>query len=391
MTLVNTDPECCWLTSFVESLLSQLWYSCSMCSMCRRVKLQFKSSWLQTGCESLPVAVPNWFLIDHGFRHCPSIEAAALSGLAHLVNYIISDTTVANLYATEYYGQEGPAGFSKATVPPSIVMAWGEDHELDAMRNVLDKHPQDYILSCSSDTIDPVHACRKYWGEELKEQIADRFDLKGARTGKERLGMFYVRLDKPDPEMISDVAKVLLEQYKESSFLSKTGHYILPPFIRLILCGGADHQSIPKILRKLKEENIGTINIRFATGRSFHDSVKPATFNFNFKSSEVVVNGEPRGLGAKPGKLTLEKVDHSGHGHGYKSDGEGGAGGSLHFSNDGKFVTVAEGKGDPARDLLVDIFENGQLLKEFSFGEIRARAELPNGHWCLNPPAYYQS
>lgn len=73
-----------------------------------------------------------------------------------------SGTTVANLF--EYYGQEGPAGFSKATVSPSMVMAWGEEHQLDAMQNVLDKHPQDNIMSCSSDTIDPENACRKYWG-----------------------------------------------------------------------------------------------------------------------------------------------------------------------------------------------------------------------------------
>ena len=30
-----------------------------------------------------------------------------------------------------------------------------------------------------------------------------------------------------------------------------------------------------------------------------------------------------------------------------------------------------------AQDLLVTVFENGELLKEYTFDEIRARAELP--------------
>ncbi|XP_031567073.1 nicotinamide phosphoribosyltransferase-like [Actinia tenebrosa] len=50
---------------------------------------------------------------------------------------------------------------------------------------------------------------------------------------------------------------------------------------------------------------------------------------------------------------------------------------SLEKDAEGHYITVEEGKGDAKKDLLVTVFENGRLLKEYSFEEIRQCAELP--------------
>lgn len=53
--------------------------------------------------------------------------------------------------------------------------------------------------------------------------------------------------------------------------------------------------------------------------------------------------------------------------------------GYLHFTPDGKYVTVASGRGDPEKDLLVDVFADGEVLKDYKIGDIRKRADVPNG------------
>lgn len=60
-------------------------------------------------------------------------------------------------------------------------------------------------------------------------------------------------------------------------------------------------------------------------------------------------------------------------------NGVPGGEGFLHYSADGKYVTVASGQGDPSKDLLVEVFRDGVLLKDWSLQEVRLRADIPNG------------
>lgn len=48
---------------------------------------------------------------------------------------------------------------------------------------------------------------------------------------------------------------------------------------------------------------------------------------------------------------------------------------TLERQGDG-FVTVEEGKGDPTKDLLDVVYENGKLLKYYTFDDVRKRAEI---------------
>ena len=51
----------------------------------------------------------------------------------------------------------------------------------------------------------------------------------------------------------------------------------------------------------------------------------------------------------------------------------------MHYSSDSKYVTVASGKGDASKDIMVDVFKDGQLLVDYTLEEIRARADIKNG------------
>ena len=50
---------------------------------------------------------------------------------------------------------------------------------------------------------------------------------------------------------------------------------------------------------------------------------------------------------------------------------------SLEYGADGKLTTITEGKGDPAKDILIEVFRNGYLLVDQKCDEIRARAAIP--------------
>jgi hypothetical protein len=52
--------------------------------------------------------------------------------------------------------------------------------------------------------------------------------------------------------------------------------------------------------------------------------------------------------------------------------------GRLTLERDGKgnIVTVTEGKGDPKKDMLVEVFRNGVTTKEWTFAEVRELAKI---------------
>jgi len=60
-------------------------------------------------------------------------------------------------------------------------------------------------------------------------------------------------------------------------------------------------------------------------------------------------------------------------------DGIQGGTGFLHYTPDGKMVTIASGKGDLSKDILVEVFKDGKLLKDWTLDEIRKRCDVPNG------------
>jgi len=50
---------------------------------------------------------------------------------------------------------------------------------------------------------------------------------------------------------------------------------------------------------------------------------------------------------------------------------------SLEVDEEGRYVTVEEGRGNADKDLLQTVFEDGVLVKEYTFAEVRENAEIP--------------
>jgi len=89
--IINTDPAVPWLTSFMETaLLRAVWYPTTVATLSWTVK-QIIRTYLEKTCENPEAELP-FKLHDFGARGVSSAESAALGGIAHMVNFLGSDT-----------------------------------------------------------------------------------------------------------------------------------------------------------------------------------------------------------------------------------------------------------------------------------------------------------
>jgi len=389
-TMVNTDPRCFWLTNFLETLLVQVWYPMTVCSNSRYQKLSIHEALEATGNDFWAIPGGSVFkLHDFGFRGVSSVESAALGGAAHLVNFLGTDTVAALLCTKRYYHSKQAAGNSIPASEHSTITSWGVEGEVDAMKNMLEKYPTG-IVACVSDSFDVFKACRDYWGSSLKDLI------KGRISG-DSWGRLVVRPDSGDPtETCVQILSILCEQFKEDVTVTATGHKLLPAYIRVIQGDGVDYESIPKILGTLKDAGYAAENMVFGSGGALLQKLNRDTFKCAFKCSEITVNGVARvvfkdpitdkGKASKKGRLTVQRAAETAKNSEedvYKprqdENGTPGGEGFLHYTANGHYVTVASGRGDPEKDLLVEVFRDGVLLKDWTLEEIRRRADIPNG------------
>ena len=108
-------------------------------------------------------------LHDFGFRGSASVEAAALGGAAHLVNFDGTDNIPAMRLLVEHYGAKNP-GASVPAAEHSTITPWGQEREAEAYRHILERYPEGTV-SVVSDSWDIVNACRNVWGGKLGDEI----------------------------------------------------------------------------------------------------------------------------------------------------------------------------------------------------------------------------
>merc|ERR1712007_267761 len=134
---------------------------------------------------------------------------------------------------------------------------------------------------------------------------------------------------------------------------------------------GVNYERIPEILQVLADNKIAAENVAFGSGGALLQRLDRDTFKCAFKCSEIIVNGEcspvfkdpitDPGKASKKGRLTLQKASETPQDDAslYKSSTESGVPGGVGFLHKyGDYITVAEGKGDPEKDLLVEVFNN---------------------------------
>ena len=344
-TCENTDPNCFWLTNFLETLLVQVWYPCTVATNSRAQKLLI-SDWLtKTGCDDSSL---EFKLVDFGFRGVSSVETAAIGGLAHLVNFKATDTIAALACGKQFYGC-AMAGFSIPASEHSTITSWGKEGELAAYRNMLTQYPTGAV-ACVSDSWDIFNAAGQLWGRDLRDLILARQD-----------GRLIIRPDSGDPPTV--VVKVLEllggtgGGFESHVTLTPTGHRLLPPQVRVLQGDAIDLEMIGRIYEAMDKANWAAENVGFGSGGALLQKLNRDTLKFAMKCSAVVIDGvetevyknpvtDP-GKRSKRGRLMLVRER-------------------------GEWRTVKAGESS-APDELVNVFRDGKLLSECTLDQVRAR------------------
>ncbi len=344
VTIVNTDPECFWLTSYLETaLLRAIWYPTTVATISHYIKTIIKRELEDTGDVSgLPFK-----LHDFGARGVSSNESAMLGGMAHLVNFQGSDTVMGVVGAKRWYN-EPMAGFSIPAAEHSTITTWGKtrDGETAAYYNMIQKYSKPgSIYAVVSDSYDIYKACEEIWGGTLKDDVIAHG------------GTLVIRPDSGDPVAVTLRCIQILDE-KFGHTVNAKGFKVLN-HVRLIQGDGVNPSSIEAILMNFKAHGYSADNIAFGMGGALLQHMNRDTQEFAMKASAIRVNGEWRDVSKSPIGQASKK------------------------SKGGRFtVTWERGEWatlplDPTIDnMLSPVFENGKLLRDTSFAQVRYNSTL---------------
>ncbi len=340
----NTDDNCAWLTSYIETaLLRAVWYPTTVASVSYACK-QVIARYLAKTADNMDGL--GFKLHDFGARGASSEETAALGGMAHLVNFMGTDTLSAIVAARRYY-QETMAGFSIPAAEHSTITSWGRDGEQAAYANMLKQFSgQGKLVAVVSDSYDLWNAIDNLWGTELREAIIN--------SG----GTLVIRPDSGDPvQIVSTTIEKLMAKFGFRT--NSKGFKVLPDCVRVIQGDGICVASIEAILAEMTKRGLSADNIAFGMGGELLQKVNRDTQKFAMKASAVCINGDWRdvfkdpitdsGKRSKKGRLALIK------------------------NSEGLYQTIREQDLGQQQNQLRVVYRNGALLIDESLAEIRAR------------------
>lgn len=341
MTIENTDPECFWLTNYLETLLQQIWAPMTVATYSRNCKMLILKYLRKTGDPS-GIAFK---LHDFGYRGVSSNETAAILGAAHLVNFMGTDTFAAVELIDEYYENE-MAGFSIPASEHSTITSWGRQNELDACRNMLKQYPSG-LVACVSDSYNIYKCCEEIWGTALHDKIINRE------------GTLVVRPDSGDPPVV--VCKILDILGEKFGYTENEQKYkVLNPHVRVIQGDGINIQMLDNILYRMQKNGWSADNIAFGSGGALLQKHNRDTFKFAIKCCHAIVDDQEVDVYKTP---VDEPWKHSKKGR------------LALVNKKGVLETVSEKSCHPNDNLLKEVFYNGKLLINQTFDDIRKMAE----------------
>lgn len=350
ISLTTDDKRLAWLPSYLETaMLRGVWYPSTVATKSRKFKKMIANALLKS--SDIPVNDQIMFkLHDFGARGASSSETAMLGGMAHLVNFMGTDTAESLIAAMCYYNTENVVGYSIPASEHSTITSWGRAHEVDAFKNMIDQFSGDgKIYACVSDSYNIYDACSELWGKTLKDHIVNS------------KGTLVVRPDSGDPLTVPvKVLKLLAEAFGFT--VNSKGFKVLHPSIRVIQGDGINEESLPVILENVMDAGFSIDNIAFGMGGGLLQAWNRDTLKYAMKAS---ARKDSDGIWHDVYKDPID--DHG------KTSKKGRLG--LVLEN-GVYKTVSKEEADKTENVLRKIYVDGELLIQDKFETIRKRAVL---------------
>ncbi len=299
-TIKNTEAEFFWITNFLETILScVIWLPCTSATISLEYRRILNDYAMKTGgdMDFVPFQAH-----DFSFRGMAGLEAAMMSGAAHLLNFTGTDTIPAIDFLETYYNADAEAEFIGASVPATehSVMCMGtQTSELETFRRLIKQTYPKGIVSIVSDTWDFWKVITEYV-PALKEEIFDRD------------GKVVIRPDSGDPVKIicgdpdspigTPEHKGAVECLYEimGGTITSKGYKLLDEHIGLIYGDSITIERCKQICLQLEAKGFTSTNVVFGIGSYTYQYVTRDTFGFAMKATYGEVNGEGREIFKDP-------------------------------------------------------------------------------------------
>lgn len=276
-TVVNTDPNLGWLTSFIGSHITHLWNSCTIATQSYNLYRDILDIYQYYGDNIISVrSAVHCF----GFRGVSSLETAGSAGSAHLLSFSGTDTLPALKFIKTYYG---PCDIAKIafTVPAaehSVMTSLGQDGEGDVTDRILDMYPSG-IVSIVADSYDIYNFVDNIICTRLKDKIL------------ERDGVVVIRPDSGDPMTI--IPEILLKLEKGfGSYTNSMKLKLLNNKVRIMWGDGLDRKKIVNIISHLITLGWAPSNVMYGMGAGLLQNANRDTFKFAYKCSSQFRDGK---------------------------------------------------------------------------------------------------
>lgn len=350
LMVIENAPGFWWLTTWIETMaLRAVWYMTTVATNSFEMKCMINKYLKQSGDVSgLPFK-----LHDFGSRGVSSQETAMLGGLAHLFNFMGTDTAIAILAANKLFG--APLDQTAWSIPASEhsnITSWTRGNEALAYENMVKQFSKPgSIYAVVSDSYDIYNAVDKIWGEELRDLVVS--------SG----GTLVIRPDSGDPVVV--LSRLLPSLSKKFGYTINDKGYIVLNNVRLIWGDGINYDTIKSIYGICVDTmKFSADNLAFGMGGALLQIVNRDDQKFAMKASAALIDGEWIDVFkdpiTDPGKKSMK-------------------GRFSVVLRDGKYMTLPYDENLGDEDLLKVRYKNGEVFDSPDFAAIRARAQS-----CLN-------
>ncbi len=386
LTFINTHPEFFWLTNYFETLISAtLWLPMTSATSARLYKKELKRHAEVTGFE------PSDFSIhDFSMRGMAGLEAAIMSGMAHLTSFTGSETIPALSALEEYYNCDAEKELIAGTIPAtehSVMCAGGDTTELDTFRRLITEVYPNGFVSIVSDTWDFWKVMSEYT-VSLKEEIlardgrvvfrpdsGDPVDIICGYNPSNKNGIWF---DPPLPkngvphkdqkyygrngqevskEEIKGAYELLWDIF--GGTINEKGYKVLNPKVGIIYGDSITLERQKEIYKRLEAKGFCASNLVLGVGSFTYQYKSRDSLGFAMKATWCQINGQEVEIFKQPKTDDGTKNSLKGLISVFYDD-------YMHLTAYDQVDKATEERGE-----LVTVFEDGKLVKEYSLAEIR--------------------
>jgi len=351
---ITAEGEFAYLATFLETLLTMVWYPSTVATLSRRAKDVIEAAFRKSVSDDVFFLLPSR-LHDFGFRGCCTAEQSVVGGCAHLLNFEGSDTMSACYYAQFVLNGGKPVASSIPATEHSVMTSW--KNEQLAIENMIEKYGSG-LFACVMDSYDYMRALT-----EILPAVAEKKVEKG--------GYMVLRPDSGDP--VDCVLKALEAADKVfGSDVNDKGFKVIKG-CGVIQGDGVNIAKITNILDAALAAGYSAQNIAFGMGGGLLQKLNRDTMSFATKLNYIrYADGEERAIMKAPktdtGKYSLPGI-------------------LSVFRVDGVPTVFPAGQGPAgAEDLLQVVYDKGPVAG-MEWDDFSAVQDRVNAEWGALPKA----